>query len=231
MTENYTSWPLGQVPKEYQRPEIDILKERYGISDPREANTLFEEKICKFTGSRFAVLVDSCSNGLFLSMKISGCEGKITIPARTYISVPQQIIHAGCKPVFEDIEWEGVYQLKPYRIYDAAVRWTKGMYIPNTLMVVSFQIKKRLPIGKGGVILTDCEDQYNLLKKLVHDGRDIDAPYTKDPFNTLGYHMYMTPEDAARGLLIMDSLQTVNDDTGNHTTYTDLSKLEIFKND
>ena len=52
-----------------------------------------------------------------------------------------QIMHAGCKVKFEDIEWSGVYQLKPTRVYDGAVRWKKGMYVSDdALQVVSFQL-------------------------------------------------------------------------------------------
>ena len=36
-------------------------------------------------------------------------------------------------------------ELKPYNIWDGAVRWRKGMYVGNdALQVVSFQIKKRV---------------------------------------------------------------------------------------
>ena len=45
----------------------------------------------------------------------------------------------------------------------------------------------------------------------------------------LGYHYYMTPEDAARGILLMDQTPEVNDDSGNQNSYSDLSKLSVFK--
>ena len=41
--------------------------------------------------------------------------------------------------------------------------------------------------------------------------------------------MYMTPEDAARGIILMDSVPRVNEDTGSSKTYSDLSNKEIFK--
>ena len=40
----------------------------------------------------------------------------------------------------------------------------------------------------------------------------------------IGYHMYMTPEDAARGIILMDSVPEVNEDTGSYLTYTNISK-------
>ena len=45
---------------------------------------------------------------------------------------------------FEDIKWSGIYQLKPYPIYDSAVRMTKGMFVggDDNMQILSFQIKK-----------------------------------------------------------------------------------------
>ena len=53
----------------------------------------------------------------------------ITIPKNTYCSVPSAIINAGSYVNFENLEWEGAYQLKPYSIYDGAVRFRKNMFI------------------------------------------------------------------------------------------------------
>ena len=80
---------------------------------------------------------------------------KCIIPKKTYLSVPMSIIHAGADVVFEDLDWEGVYQLKPYPIYDSAKRLTSNMYVPESFMCLSFHVKKQLAIGKGGMILTD----------------------------------------------------------------------------
>ena len=41
--------------------------------------------------------------------------------------------------------------------------------------------------------------------------------------------MYMTPEDAARGILLMDKIPVENEDTQNSSLYTDLSTQPIFK--
>jgi hypothetical protein len=38
-----------------------------------------------------------------------------------------------------------------------------------------------------------------------------------------GWHMYMTPEDAARGIILMDKISEVNEDTHNHNSYKDLT--------
>jgi dTDP-4-amino-4,6-dideoxygalactose transaminase len=234
---HYNSWPIGKVPKEFQRPELDKVKELgYDWNDPRDIIEIFESKVAKFSGSKYAVSIDCCSNGLFLSLKYLQSIGELSkgssiqLPKMTYISAPMQIVHAGNQVSFEDIEWTGIYQLKGSRVWDGAVRWTKDMYIGNnSLQVVSFQIKKRIPIGKGGIILTDDFEAYKWLKLASYDGRDLNTAYTDiDHVRMLGYHMYMTPEDAARGIILMDNTPEINEDTGNHKTYVDVSK--IFSN-
>ena len=230
----YNSWPLGEVPEELQRPEINKLKELgYKFDDARDIVDMFEIKIAKFAGCKYAVTVDCCTNGMFLSLKYLQNIGElsdvkfITIPSRTYVSAAVQVLHLGYDVRYSDEKWSGIYCMNPTRVWDGAVRWTKGMYVGNpALQVVSFQFKKRVPIGKGGVILTDDKDAAEMLKLMRYDGRDLTLPYTHpDHMKTLGYHMYMTPEDAARGIILMDSVPEVNEDSGNYTTYPDVEKM------
>ena len=123
-----------------------------------------------------------------------------------------------------------VYKLEPYNIWDGATRWTKGMYVgDDAIQVVSFQIKKRVPIGKGGMILTDSKEAYDWFKYASYDGRNLREYYMDDKFALIGYHMYMTPEDAARGIILMDSVPEENEDTGGSTSYSDLSDRDVFK--
>ena len=216
----YNVWPVGKLPKKWQRPELDQLtKAGYNWDDPRDVIDIFEKKVAKFAGSKYAVALDCCSHGLFLCMKYLECQGTITIPKHTYVSTPMQIIHAGCKVNFEDLEWSGVYQLKPYPIWDGAVRWRKDMFVGgDNLQVVSFQIKKRVPIGRGGIIMTNSKEAYNWLKYASYDGRDLNKYYADDDFAMIGWHYYMTPEDAARGILLMDQIPDINEDTGHSNT-------------
>jgi dTDP-4-amino-4,6-dideoxygalactose transaminase len=227
---SYNAWPLGQIPKENQRPELDILKEKgYPIKDPRDAIDLFEETIAKFAGCKYAVSVDCCTHGLFLCMKYLNASGTITVPSKTYTSVPMYVLHAGCQLKFEDKPWFSKYQLKPYPIWDCALQFSEGMY-EKDFEVLSFQIKKTLPIGRGGMILTNDEKAYRWFKKACYDGRDLKAKYDKDDFEVLGYHFYMTPEDAARGLLLFEGVSKINEpcikDPYNH--YSDLTTKTIF---
>jgi dTDP-4-amino-4,6-dideoxygalactose transaminase len=152
----------------------------------------------------------------------------VLIPKHTYISVPQSVIHAGLKIRWTDAMWCEGYQLNPFNIYDYAVTIKRGMYFDG-LMCLSFQIKKKLPIGKGGMILTDNNDAYEWLKKARYEGRDTSKPYDEDQLEFIGWNMYMTPEDAARGLLLFESGMIEEGSICDWSNYPDLSKQEVFK--
>jgi len=228
----YNSWPLGNLPQEWQRPEPKLIRKLgYDWEDPRDIVEMFEEKIAKFAGSRFAVVTDSCSSALFLSLKYRNFQGIITIPRQTYVSVPMQILHSGASLAFKEEFWVGIYELFPTNIFDSAARFSRGMYVGNdALQVLSFQIKKRLPIGKGGAILTDSEEAYDWLKYASYDGRNLKTPYDSvDHVTQLGWHFYMTPEDAARGIWLMDQLPEDLPDTMSFENYPDLPTMNVFR--
>jgi dTDP-4-amino-4,6-dideoxygalactose transaminase len=193
--------------------------------NPYKIVQMFEEEVAEYTGAPYAVALDNCTDALFLCCVYSKVT-EVTIPKKTYLSVPQAIMSSGGKVLFEDIEWKGLYQLKPYNIYDSARRFTSNMYIPDSFMCLSFHPKKILQMRKGGMILTDNEEAYRWFKKARHEGRD-EIPYTEDNIKFLGWNMYMTPPDAADGLWLMSSLPKHNEDTVEN--YPDLTKNDLFR--
>jgi dTDP-4-amino-4,6-dideoxygalactose transaminase len=199
------------------------------ISNPWDTVTEFENKLAKYAGSKYAVCVDSCSSAMFLCMKYLGITGQtITLPKHTYASTPMQCIHAGNKIQFEDIKWSGEYYLGNTPIVDAATKFCKDMYIPNTYYCVSFHHRKTLRIGRGGVILTDDELFDKWCRPMIYDGRHKYVMHDEDEYECIGYHMYMTPEDAAVGLSKLENIADTNPDTGSNLTYKDLSKQTVF---
>jgi dTDP-4-amino-4,6-dideoxygalactose transaminase len=192
---------------------------------------MFEEEIALYTGAPYAISVDSCTNALFLTCKYLEVT-KVTIPCKTYLSVPMSILHAGGEVIFdttpETNHWSGLYQLKPYPIYDAAKRLTSNMYIPNTFMCLSFHIKKQLGIGKGGMILTDNQTAADWFKKSRYEGRS-EKYYKEDSIEQVGWNMYMTPQEAAHGLCLFQNYPEHNKDLDEHNGYRDLTEFPIFK--
>jgi dTDP-4-amino-4,6-dideoxygalactose transaminase len=197
------------------------------LHNPYKIVQMFEEEIAHYTGSKYAVSVDSCTNALFLCCKYLEVK-EVTIPKRTYLSVPMAVIHAGGTPVFKDVQWSGIYQLNPYPIIDAAKRFTSGMYVKNSFMCLSFHIKKHLKIGKGGMILTDDPVAVEWFKKARYEGRSAKM-YHEDDIDSLGWNMYMTPQQAAHGLALMQNIVEHNPDLPEGNGYRDLTEFKVFK--
>ena len=206
-----------------------IIK-RKPIHNPYKIVKMFEEEVADYTGAPYAISVDSCTSALFLCCKYLEVTDVI-IPSKTYLSVPQSIINSGGNVIFDPStnDWRGVYQLKPYPIYDAAKRFTSGMYIPNTFMCLSFHIKKHLKIGKGGMILTDNKEASDWFKESRYEGRS-EKLYHEDDIKHIGWNMYMTPQEASHGLSLMQNIEWSYSDLDENNGYRDLRDFSLFKN-
>tara|TARA_B100000287_G_scaffold429071_2_gene481661 strand:- start:3793 stop:4389 length:597 start_codon:yes stop_codon:yes gene_type:complete len=197
--------------------------------NPHRVTADFEQALCEYTGAPHAIALDSCSNAIFLSLKyLDVKDQEITIPSHTYMSVPCQIIHAGAKVKFQPSQkfLKGAYRLTPTPVWDSALRFTKGMYREDQYMCLSFSgPSKILKLGKGGAILTDNEKAANWFRKARYHGRNA-VPHISDHFHMLGWNMYMPPETAARGLVLMAGMK---DNLDVSQEYQDLSKFEVYK--
>lgn len=195
----------------------------------------FEDLLSKYTGAPYAITVDNESNALFLALTYEEVTGKtITIPSRTYPSVPCEIIHAGAKVAFRPSNGsslKGPYRLNPTRVWDSALRFTYGMYNPNTFMCISFTGPyKHLKLGKGGAILTDDYSAMLWFKRARFSGRR-ECSYLTDNLDMLGWNFYMMPEIAARGILLMPQFYDASGPKNNEDiemAYPDLSQFPIY---
>jgi dTDP-4-amino-4,6-dideoxygalactose transaminase len=113
---------------------------------------------------------------------------------------------------------EDFYYLGNTNIIDAAVYWKQNGYIENTYMCLSFQYKKHLSLGRGGAILLQNKEDYDILKKMSYDGRSPNQPWMEQDIDTMGYHYYMTPETALLGL---EKLEKVKNQIPKKWSYTD----------
>ncbi|KKL73715.1 hypothetical protein LCGC14_2072120 [marine sediment metagenome] len=203
--------------------------------NPYDINTAFESVVAQYCGSKYAISVDSCTNALLLCFSYSFRDVKkpvVTLPKRTYVGVAQAVLNAGGKIKWNDWGWEGFYDLYPYRIIDCARYFCKDMYkkivaLQPQLICLSFHWTKGLKIGKAGMILTDDKDAAYQLRKMRYDGRT-ERVHPRDDKFVRGFHCYLSPELAARGLLLMQNPKDVYPDTEPYT-YGDLSLQEIFK--
>ena len=207
----------------------------YIIKDSWDWVTHFENEIAEYCGSKYAIACDSNTNAIRLILHYLGIVGQeIGIPARTYVSVPNQIILSGNKPVFQDTQWDGMYQLGYTGIYDAATAFYEGMYydtMDTSYMILSFHFKKILNIGTGGIILTNDDTLNQWARPMIYDGRNKTKLYKDDEFECIGWHMYMTPEQAKVGLEIFhsDKIKSFNPHCGGSWMYKDLREQTIYK--
>ena len=211
------------------------MKNVYDITDE------FEQQLANYTGAKYVVTVDNMSNGLFLALYYENhvkksIAGKVSIPCRTYPSVPCEIIHAGLKVEWEEVEGKtltGAYQLKGSNVWDSALTFTADMYKPKTHMCISFTGPyKHFKLSKGGAILTDNHEAYLWFKRARYSGRR-ECSYHDDNLDMLGWNFYMMPELAARGLLMMKQFYNM-DGSKKHQEdltlpYPDLSKFKIYQ--
>lgn len=213
--------------------------------NPYQAVRDFEAALCAYTGAKYAVTTNSCTMALLLavawhlrkgapmtSAMVSALQRPggpfIEIPKRTYVSVPQSIIHAGGKPVFRDEEWFGFYRLNPLRVFDCARYFTSDMYAIGTMQCVSFHASKILGDTQGGAILHDNDEADAWLRRARFDGRTEGVAPKDDTFTQVGWHCYMSNDVAARLLLKLSVLPKHNHPLPNDP-YPDLSTMEIFK--
>ncbi len=199
--------------------------------------TMFEKRLSEYTGAPYVVLTDSCTNALFLALKYKQKYTKefinvseISIPNRTYISVPQTIIHCDLNPIYNNVLWDGYYELGHTNIFDCAVGFEPNMYKKDSMMCLSFQQKKAIKIGKGGAILLDNQDAYEKLKRMSWDGRNPSIPVSEDIDNIiLGYHMNMIPDDAAKGVLLLNQYNFNENDIKCYNDYPNIEQINYFK--
>lgn len=202
----------------------------------------FEQMLAHYTGAKYVVTLDNMSNALFLALYyekniIKNIKSKhITIPNRTYPSVPCEIIHAGLKVKWKIVEGTtitGAYELEGSNVWDSALSFTADMYKPGTHMCVSFTGPyKHFKLSKGGAILTDSLEAYHWFKRARYSGRR-ECSYHDDNLDMLGWNFYMMPELAARGVLLMNQFYNLDGSKKSNPDltlpYPDLSKFKVYQ--
>ena len=193
----------------------------------------FEETVAEFTGFKYAVAVESCTAALFLCLQYRKKDfgGEITIPKYTYPGVAASIVNSGYSIAFVDAEWQDVgwYKLEPLSIIDSAKYISQRMHdeMAGNSVCISFHVKKVLPIGRGGVVLSDSKEECEWIKLARFDGRH-ECPLERDTLAMSGWNMYMTPEQAARGMMLMTYVTERGFEMSPKDTYLDLSKYDFY---
>ena len=205
---------------------------------------IFEQKLETYTGFKYAVCTDCCTNAILLSLSAKiylnefNKNDVLNITKYTYMSIPMTLLNYGYKINFIDNKWNKFYEIGNTNIFDAATDMHENMvndYNDDALVCISFQQKKRLSLGRGGAILFNSVKYLELLCRLRYDGRN---PYISDKDEIennsndiiCGYHCYMEPDKAALGILKINQPQLLQPyKQYSYKDYNNVSKLPIFK--
>jgi len=187
----------------------------------------FEDYLSLYTGAPYVVMTDCCTHALELCFRYDQVQ-ECRFTPYTYISIPMLMhrlnIRYGYVDSHMDTAWIGEYQFYNTRIWDSARLLKEGMYRTGQMQCLSFGYDKPLNIGHGGAILLDDEAAYQKLLRQRYDGRDLTvSPWEEQQTFEIGYHYRPTPEDAARGLELIGSI----DQQPKYKEYPDLRKIII----
>jgi len=215
---------INKLPASLLRSEIKDFSDL----TPHQVVLQFESLIANFFGAPYCVSTDSCTHALELCLRLHPPTNIVSLTKWTYVSIPMLLEKLNISFRLVDFKWKEFYNITD-TVIDAAVLWRENSYIPKTTTCISFQHKKHCPIGRGGAILLDCIDDYNILQKMVADGRDRNLLQVDDNISTLGYHYYMTPEDAARGIKLFEYVKDIPSSQIDWRNYKDLTLYDYYQ--
>jgi dTDP-4-amino-4,6-dideoxygalactose transaminase len=184
----------------------------------------FESALAEFTGAPYAVMTDCCTHAIELCLRYDNIQ-RVTFPAHTYLSIPMTMHKLDITYNYTDKLWIGEYQFIGTRIWDSARLLKQGMYREDQLQCLSFGYDKPLSIGRGGAILTDDVEIYDVLIQQRYDGRELTiAPWEQQKVFHVGYHYKPTIEEAVKGLELLPNI----DQEPKYKEYPDLRNISII---
>lgn len=186
----------------------------------------FERALAEYTGAPYVIMTDCCTHAIELCLRFDQVQHCAFTPF-TYLSVPMTMHKLGIEYEYVDEEcqtWVGEYQFLGSRIWDSARRLERGMYREGQMQCLSFGHGKPLQIGRGGAILLDDVEAYDVMIQQRYDGRRLNvSPWQDQYVFRVGYHYKPTIEEAERGL---ELLPLVNEQP-KQVQYPDCRKIII----
>jgi dTDP-4-amino-4,6-dideoxygalactose transaminase len=184
----------------------------------------FEQALAEYTGAPYAVMTDCCTHAIELCLRYER-PTTVAFTAFTYLSVPMLMHKLAIPYRLIPEHWTGEYQFHDTRIWDSARRLEKNMYRSGQMQCVSFGYGKPLQMGRGGAILLDNAEAYDIMIRQRSDGRDLAiAPWQDQQVFRVGYHYRPTIEEAERAL---ELLPAVNE-SPKYYPYPDLREIRII---
>jgi dTDP-4-amino-4,6-dideoxygalactose transaminase len=194
-----------------------------------EAIERFEQTLAKFTGAPYAVMTDCCTHAIELAFRLDRVKQCEFTPF-TYLSVPMTMHKLGvdyCYLAESEQTWRGEYHFYGTRIWDSARRLENNMYREGALQCLSFGYSKPVDAGRGGAILLDDVEEYDKLRQMRYDGRDLHiSPWQNQQEFRVGYHYRPTIEEALRALKVLNNYTSTEP---KFVAYPDLRQIKIIE--
>ncbi len=124
--ENFLIFGSPQIKQDEIDEVVDSLKSGWLSTGPKAKK--FEEMFREYIGSKYAIALNSCTAGLYLSLlccNIGNGDEVITTPM-TFAATANVIEHVGAKPVFVDVGMDTI-NINPEKILEKINAKTKAM--------------------------------------------------------------------------------------------------------
>lgn len=189
--------------------------------------TKFEQALAKFTGAPYVVATDCCTHAIELCFRLLNIK-ECSLPAHTYLSVPQTLRMLGVDYKLNFYMWLGEYRFNETPVWDSARILMPEMYRAGQYQCLSFGPGKPLDNTRGGAILLDHEEHYKKLKRMSNDGRDLSVErWQEQETFEQGYHYMMRIEEAESAMEKLRSYIKRGQFAPEYKRYPDCSELEF----
>jgi dTDP-4-amino-4,6-dideoxygalactose transaminase len=190
--------------------------------------TKFEHALAEFTGAPYVVATDCCTHAIELCFRLLDIKA-CSLPAHTYVSVPQTLRLLGVDYDLDFYMWSGEYRFKETPVWDSARMLRPGMYRAGQYQCLSFGPGKPLDNTRGGAVLLDNEEHYKRLKRMSNDGRDLSfARWEEQETFEQGYHYMMRIEEAESAMLKLQDYKDRGQFTPIQHHYPDCRQLKFI---
>ena len=179
---------------------VDVLKSGWITNGPK--NVEFEEKMCEYTGGKYAVGLSSATGGMHILMKAFGIGpgDEVITPSLTWVSTANMIVLVGATPVFAEIDRDTM-QVTPESIKACITPKTK-LIIPVHYTGVSVDIDGIKAVAGDIPIVEDAAHALGALYKGRHVGQTKAALYS--------FHAIKNITTGEGGMFVSDDLELVN---------------------
>jgi len=189
--------------------------------------TKFEQALAEFTGAPYVVATDCCTHAIELCFRLLDIKS-CSLPAHTYVSVPQTLRMLGVDYDLDFCMWLGQYRFKETPVWDSARMLMPGMYRTGQYQCLSFGPGKPLDNTRGGAVLLDHEEHYKRLKQMSNDGRDLSFARWQDQETFgQGYHYMMRIEEAESAMTKLQAYGERGQFAPEYRPYPDCRELKF----